>query len=391
MVAIQRLGDDDLRGLAQRTDRLGVLSVYLHTDPRRDLHRQATAIDLKNRFRELQRRVAEDADSDRRRSVAAALERLGPRIEDLANPIASGRSRIAFTALESDWNLLLDSTMPVANRLVLDDGPFIHPLLELLDEGRPAGVIVVSAEDARLIEWRVGSVRPLGRMERRYAESPHERAGQIGGGPAGQFHSPVREQRQAREDDRTERFFDDVVRAAAKLAGDRGWQRILVSGGNQWTGPITARFPEALRDKISADARVLNGLDDVALATAVTQWAHDQHSERERQLLQRLRDAAGSGGGALGLSEIAAALNAGRVDHLVYDPLVRYTGTVGADGALYSGDEVGPDGQPGTPEPRFTERLVERALETGARVSPVEGAADAELGDASGIAALLRW
>ncbi|HET9877254.1 MAG TPA: hypothetical protein VFQ37_16085 [Mycobacterium sp.] len=391
MVAIQRLGDDDLLDLAQRTNKLGVLSVYADTDPRQDLHLQATAIDLRNRFRELQNRVAEDADPDNRRAMAAALDRLWPQVEDLTNPTASGRSRIVFIALEGDWSLQLDSALPVANRLVLDDGAFIHPLLELLDEGRPAGVVVVSTEDARLLEWRVGSAQLLSRMERRYIEAPHERAGQIGGGPKGQFNTPMREQRQAREDERVERFLDGVVKLAAELARDRGWERMLVSGGEHWTGPIVARFPDELRDMVCTDTRVLNGLDDGALATTVTAWAHEQHRERERRLLQQLRDAAGSGSGVLGLSEVVAALSVGRVAHLVYDPEVRYVGSLGVDGALYGGDEVGADGRPGTVDPRFTERLVERALQTGARISPVEGATRAELSDAAGIGALLRW
>lgn len=391
MSAIERLAEDDLWEISQRTDNLGVLSVYLSADPRQDPNLQGAAIDLRNRFRELQRRVAEDADSDQRRDVAAALERLWPQIESLASPTASGRGRIAFAALDSDWIVRFESAMPVANRVVFDDGPFVHPLLELLDEGRTAGVVLVSAEEARLLEWRVGSLRMLSKMVQPYAEAPHERAGQVGGGPEGQFHTPVREQRQARERDRIERFLDQVTKAAAELADDRGWERILISGGERWTEPTVARFSQTLRGKVFADARVLNGLDDVALATAVTEWVHQQHGERETQLLERVRDAAGSGVAALGLSEVAAALNAGRVAHLVYDPQVRYTGTVGADGALYARDEVGPDGQPGTPEPRLTERLVERALNTGARISPVDGAATGVLRDATGVAALLRW
>ena len=43
------------------------------------------------------------------------------------------------------------------------------------------------------------------------------------------------------------------------------------------------------------------------------------------------------------------------------------------------------------PEPRLTERIVERCLDTGAQITPVEGAASAVLADAGGIAALLRW
>lgn len=391
MVAIERLDEDDLWDLSQRTDTLGVLSVYVRADRRQDPNLQAAAIDLRNRFRELQRRVREEAGCDQSRAVATALERLWPQIESLASPTASGRSRIAFAALGSDWILRLESAMPVANRLVLDDGPFIHPLIELFDEGRTAGVVLVSAGEARLLEWRVGSLQMLRRMEQQYVEAPHERAGQIGGGPEGQFHTPMREQRQARERDRMQRFLAQVTTVATELAGDRGWERILISGGQRWTEPTAASFPQALRDKVFADARVLNGLDDVALATAVTDWVHEQHTERERQLLGQVRDAAGSGVAALGLSQVAAALNAGRIAHLVYDPEVRYMGNVGADGGLYAGDEVSPDGHPGTPEPRFTERLVERALKTRARISPVEGAADRGLRNAAGIAALLRW
>ena len=76
--------------------------------------------------------------------------------------------------------------------------------------------------------------------------------------------------------------------------------------------------------------------------------------------------------------------------HLIYDPLIRYRGSVADDGTLYADDEGSPT-YVGRPELRLTERMVERALETGARVTPVEGAISNGLNDASGIAAVLRW
>jgi hypothetical protein len=114
-----------------------------------------------------------------------------------------------------------------------------------------------------------------------------------------------------------------------------------------------------------------------------------EHAANERRLLERVRDAGLGQVGALGLSQVSAALNEGRVAHLVYDPEVRYVGSVGADGVLYA--ESGAGGSAHTPEPRLTERLVERALATGAPVSPIEGAAGEVLSDAAGIEALLRW
>lgn len=390
MVEIHRLDEDDLRDLSGRTDPLGVLSVYVNADPRQDPNLQAAGIDLKNRFRELKRRVADDAGADQSRQVAAALDRLWPQMESLASPTGPGRGRIAFAALGGDWTVQLESPMPVVTRVVLGDGPFLHPLLELLDEGRTAGVVVFASEEAQLFEWRLGSLEPVRHLVQEYVEAPHERTGQIGGGPAGQFHTPMREQRQARERARIERFLDEAVGVAAGLAGERGWERILVSAGERWTSQAIERFPRALREKVSLDARVLSGLDDATLAATVDEWAHEQHKRREGQLIERVREA-GAATAALGLSEVAAALNAGRVEHLVYDPHVRYVGTVGSDGTLYAGDEVAPGGQPGRPDPRFTERLVERALNSGARISPIEGAAEGGLRDANGVAALLRW
>jgi Bacterial archaeo-eukaryotic release factor family 10 len=237
MIMIERLEDIGLQDLSQRTDRLGVLSVYVNADTSQDPYLRATAIDLKNRFRELQRRLSQNVDSAHTTEVVSALERLRPHIEDLTSPAASGRSRIAFASLGTGSIMRLESAMPVTNRLVLDDGPFIHPLLELLDEGRPGGVVIVSAEAAQLLEWRAGSLQPVCRIEQDYVQAAHERAGQIGGGPAGQYHTPMREQRQSRERHRTQRFLEQVTTVAAELAVERGWERILVSGGERWTDP----------------------------------------------------------------------------------------------------------------------------------------------------------
>lgn len=388
---VQQLDDTRLRDLSERKDELGVLSVYVNADPSQDPNLLAAAIDLKNRFRELQRRVADDASFHRGRDVAAALERLWPQIETLVTPATSGRGRIAFAALGNDWEVRFESAMPVANRLVLDSGPFIHPLLELFDEGRRAGLVIVTGDTARVLEWHLGSLRAVHSMEHEYVQAPHERAGQIGGGPTGQFNTPAREQRKARDRDRSQRFLDQVVDGVVELAEQHGWERILVSGGDAWTEAAISRFPQAVRDKVLADPRVLNGVDDSALASMVTKRLHAQHKEYENSLLTRVRDAAATGTAALGLSEVAAALNAGRVAHLVYDPGVRYVGSVGADGSLYGGDEAAPGAQEVTAEPRLTERLVGRALEIGARITPVEDAAEAVLADAAGVGALLRW
>lgn len=380
-----------LLALLRRTDEAGVLSIYVAIDHGADPGLRGAAIDVKNRLSELERNLSADGPAERRQRLRETLQRLSPEIDRLTDPQWSGRGRALFAPLSDGEAGRLSVQMPLANRVVLDEGPFIHPLLELLDEGRPAGVLLVSQDEARLLEWRLGELRKLERLEPEVVEAPHERSGPIGSSPGERAQSPKLEQREARERETVRRFLADVEAAAARLAGEHGWERVLVSGGDRLTEPLAGELAPAVQGEIVRDPRVLIHLDRAALSAAVTERLHEQHGEYESRLVREAREAAlGGGAGALGLSEVAGALNEGRVSHLVYDPEVRYQGSVSEGGRLVAEGETPPAGG-AVPEPRLTERLVERALETGARVTPVEGAAAGELAEAAGVAALLRW
>lgn len=391
MVTLDHLDARSLLELSRRTDPCGVLTVYFDADPTDPPNLEGAAIDLRNRLRDLQRQV--DESRVPRRTLAMALERLQPTLNELASPTSGGRGRVLFAAISDDWTVQLASQLSVRNRVVLDDGAFIHPLLELLDEGRPAGVLIVSGEQARLFDWRLGALRALDEQARAYVEAPHERAGQIGGGPHGQYNSPMREQRQARGREQAQRFLTDVATIAAARSEEHGWQRLLVSGGPRWTPQLLDQLPQRLPADVVVvgDTRVFSGSTERVIADAVTDRLHETHAEYEADLLQRVQRASASGNAVMGISKVAAALNGGRVSHVVYDPEVRYFGSLGADGTLFAGDEASGDGAALTAEPRLTERLVERALQTDARVSPIEGAASGLLADSEGTGALLRW
>src|SRR5690606_18813057 len=151
--------------------------------------------------------------------------------------------------------------------------------------------------------------------------------------PAGRAYSPRREQRAARETARTLRFLDRVGGTATALAGDRDWDRLLVSGGERWTEPLAQAVAARLQEALIRDQRVLIGLDEASLTRTVTEVLERDYATREEQLVRRVRETAlARGPAALGLSDVVGALNEGRVAHLLYDPAVRYQGSVTPDG-----------------------------------------------------------
>lgn len=95
----------------------------------------------------------------------------------------------------------------------------------------------------------------------------------------------------------------------------------------------------------------------------------------------------------LGLSDTVHALNEGRVIKLLLDADHQYTGSITPSGWLLAAGERRSASAAAMvhDEPRFAERMIERALETGARVTSLDRGAASELADVDGVAAHLRW
>ena len=382
------LDREGLLALLKCTDPLGVLSIYVDAGSDTSDGR----IDVSNRLNQLQRRIGVEGTRAQARALDDAVLRLQPTVARLFAPGARGRGRALFAALSRPVVTCFSSQLRLPNRVVLDASPFIHPLLELLDQGRPAGVFVLSLDSVDVFDWRQGELTRVTQIT--LDETPaRQRPGPVAPSAGrAQQTTPAREQRQRRARDQRLRFVEHAARVVAHQADARDWERVLVSGDERLTTALVDALPESLREHALCDARGLDSSDPAKLAATISQGLVRQHVERETRLTRRVLDAAMSGtGGALGLSEVLAALNEARVSHLVYDPRIRFAGAVGQDGRMSTQLEQPPAAEGVWPEPRLTERIVERCLATGAQITPIEGAASAVLADAGGVAALLRW
>ena len=176
---------ETLVDLSHRTDPSGVLSIYLGARPGA---LRTLSIDVKNRLAELGRRLSADGAPERTRAVREAIARFQDELERLSDPEEPGRGRVLFAAIDAGWLTRVATQLPVPNGVVLDQGPFIHPLLELLDEGAPAGVVLASRAEARFLDWRLGELTPLREKQAEVADPPHERSGPVGSRPTALRH-----------------------------------------------------------------------------------------------------------------------------------------------------------------------------------------------------------
>jgi hypothetical protein len=255
---------------------------------------------------------------------------------------------------------------------------------------RPAGVVLASGEGADILDWRFGELRGITQVIADEPDQPRNRSGPlVANGARAQQITPMREQQERRERERRLRQVGLIAAEICRVCEAKGWERILVSGGERMTTPLVTALPDRLRRMTIRDPRHLVELDRSHLGAEVSERLGREQSERSLDLGRHVRNVGlAAGKAALGLSEVVAALNDARAEHVIYDPELRYAGAIGDDGYLFAWTEaVGSV----VSEPRLTERIVERALETGTRLTPIAGVATGTLKDAGGIAALLRW
>jgi len=158
------LNDGVLLDLLRMEDPLGVLSVFVEM-PADGADRRAE-IEIKNKLTHLEHRAGGNGSLLRAEALRSTLALVTPALERLLDPGATGRGGAIFATLSGPETISLVTPMPLASRVVLDSRPFVRPLLELLDEGEPAGVVLTSAREAEMIDWRLGALRRLTRVTR---------------------------------------------------------------------------------------------------------------------------------------------------------------------------------------------------------------------------------
>ncbi len=391
------LRDTTIRDLIDLTDPVGVLSFYVGHTPSQAADPQPTApIEIRNQLKALRARL-NGTDREVERAVESRLQALDGSIDELLDPKASGQGRAMFVGVESGDATSLHVQVPFKDRVIFDSNAYVRPLVAALDEGRSAGILVVSRQGTRLLRWSLSGVEVLKEDEFTVEDQvfAEEKAGPAMGNPANPQQSYTgKDKFEERLNENRHRFFKEVVSDTAERAESEGWDRVVLSA------------PPKLRDELADDLdaagsyRVLKAdqaWEDAPPARIAQQAWHllrSVHRDRERELVDDvLERALGGGPAAVGLRHVCSALNEGRVAHLLYDVDLELEGFVSDEGTVHPRVE-GPVAESDVAlrrDPLFVERMLEKAIGTSATVTPVSDETAEPLAEYEGVAARLRW
>lgn len=370
-----------LRRLIEWRPAFGVLSVYVNVDPAD--RSQGWRIELRERLRAL---AGEASPHEERRAFDAAMAEILERFPENGAP-PEGRGHVGFIELSEKRPTAVWRSMQMAPRrteALWAQRAFVRPLVELFAQGPHVGVVLVSAERVRLLEWSLGAIRQLNDWEiTLFSPDWRERKAERSLPGSGSWTSASgRDQFGQRLDANRERFLHEVGSRVSEEHSRRKWRHILAFGNNE--------HPRELADGMSAGADRLHVVRHDLVSAPEGQVAQRAAEEVNRinmsaalAAVSEVEEAIGAEpGAALGPQETLQALAEGRAHHLVFDADRDY------DGPPLEAELDYDDGTDGLP---VGERLVELAVSTKAEITPVHDEPAAKLEPHDGVAALLRY
>lgn len=385
-MAIQKI--EELRDLIDCKTEGQVLSVFCRTDPREPANRAATPgwmVALRNGLRDAVAGFEGDhKETEQVEKLVAAAEKR------MTSASSTERGRTAALFLSADGNIDSFHTfqIPVREDLVsLDSGAVVWPMVDVLDRGQRTGLVLVSRDHIRLLEWDDGHAKDLEestfdlelgdwRDYRSSARPSVSRGGQSVGNISA-YEDRVTEW--------TARFIKAASSAVAESAADLKMDRLLVAAEGDLCNQFIDALPKNIRD-IVVESVSTNLIDMTAADVAEhldphlrDAW-HKQVNEVGDLALERIHAGERAAGGP---DETLLALVEGRVEHLLVDPFLEAKDATLSDGARQAIIDAG--------ESTLQEASVELAIRTDAKVSSASVEEVPALAEAGGALALLRY
>lgn len=377
---------DIFRDLIDRETEGPVLSVFCRTDPRDPANLSETPgwlVALRNGLRDAAASVEGDHDA------TEAIRRLSKEAEHrLTSASAHERGRSVALFLSADGTIDIFHTFQIPVRedfVAFEDGVVIWPAMDLLDRGQRTGIILLSQDQIRLLEWEDGVVKDLESSVYNLELGDWRQYRGVGGAGRTQHSASHIDSYEDRVEAWRSRFMKDAAKAIAESTKELKLERLVVVADGDLGTDFTHALPQELSDRVVTVVS-LNLIDSTAPDVAehldehLRQAWRDQVNAVADHALERIK--AGDRG-AGGPDQVVAALIEGRVDHLVMDPFYEFEDGDLSDGVREAITNAG--------EETAREAAVEIALRTGAHVSSASVEEAPALAEADGVLALLRY
>jgi peptide subunit release factor 1 (eRF1) len=369
-----QLSPDTLRRLAELRPEDGkVVSIYLNLDPSEFASGQARATAI-NSVLDQAGRAARDEDP----AVREDVERIREAFKGFDFQGAHGVA--VFAAGSEDLLEIIKLPRTVDNAVVIDEAPYVEPLVEV-QAGARYGVVLVNRQTARIFRGSRDRLDEVARVDDE-VRGRHDQ----GGWSQARYQRSVDKEAQ----DHLKNAADELLRRHRR----RPFEALFVGAPEELFKDFRERLHPYLKERVAGRIDVdveHTNVDEVQHAAEPAIESHERKLEQEA--LDRLEEARGAGGrGAVGLDDTLTALNEQRVEVLLLQDNFDAAGVCCPQCGWLGPSTVDAcpaDGTATVSLDDITDRAVRRAITQSAQVVRVGD--DERLEEMGSIAAVLRF
>jgi peptide chain release factor subunit 1 len=299
------LTERDLRELLKFSTVEPVLSLYLNTDPN-----QISADEYKLRLRNMLKEVNLPQDT-------AAIERYFQ-----TEYHGEGRGVAVFSCFAQGFFRAFPLQVPVRNQVGVSDRPNVKPLANLLDNYGGYGVVLVDKQGARVFSFHLGELREQeGHMGETVKHTKRGGASTVPGrrgGIAGRTNYM---------EEVVNHNMKEIAAFAAHFFEENHVRRILIGGTDDNIALFRGSLSKAWQSLVMGTfAMSMTASHSEVLKHAMHIGIEAEHA-REVKLVESLIDSAAKGGTTVtGVAPTLSAINAGKVQTLLFSEGLRLTG-----------------------------------------------------------------
>jgi peptide chain release factor subunit 1 len=293
----------------------------------------------------------------------------------------TGRGLAIFTASEHELWRSFRLPVPVRDRLVVADRPYLRPLLTLVDEFERYLVLLVDKQRARLFVVYLGEIEEYTALMDELVPRP-----KAGGWSAEKY--------QRHHDMHVLWHVKHAVKVTERLWTRERCQWLLIGGTEEPLAELRRHLPKALRERLAGEiaASLKDGADAILVRVLAVEQATEHRVEAER-VAALLEAALGHGPGVLGLDRTLEVIVEGRVRMLVVEEDFSHPGFECPHCQYLVAIETAHCplcDTPLDPQVDIVERAVERSIDQQATIEILRGEARQALAAHGHIGALLR-
>lgn len=358
-----------------------VLSIYLDVD-------QAKAANLNRGF--------EAAFESRIQVIARGFEEeyeqcdFGRCVDDVRKLLSSyephARSLVIFTRSTGPvW--FREVNVGVDTQVNWGARPYLHPLVEVLDEFETYMVVVTDRSHSRVFTVKLGTIEKHAEI---YALGPVRRLK-----TAGTDHLYSQSHIQRKADENSFSHLKRVAEVAGHVANLNPVSRLVLGGNAEATCELFRLLPKTLRGRVSGFTVIsANAPEKEVLERTLASVTRAERDHEIAKVEWLITSAARGQKAVLTVPETLNAFNEKRVRELVYaEGFSAAGGICERCQVMFPSDDVTCDicGIPVKPAEDLIETAIEAALAEGAAVEQLRGPAAERLRAAGGIGAFLRF